>query len=229
MDAPAASPNARPDAPRLRTSMALSQPGRPAARVEKLPATDDPTAQIERRYRDALNMMNKGKVREAMEALYAITRERPEHAAAWQVLVRLLLEQGRPDEAMRVLQEVAHSRPDSLPAALQLARLHAEFGTDAQALQTLLAAQKAGADNADYHGLLANLLQRQKRSAEAAGSYRRALTLRPTEGRWWIGLGLCLEESGQKEEAKAAWRQGLQSGNLPADLRQFAESKLSGG
>lgn len=221
-------PATQPDAPRLRAATALTQPVSRTGKVEKQAVADDPDERIALKYRQALSQLNKGQVREAMESLYAIVRERPEHLTAWQVLVRLLLEQSRPDEAIRVLSE-ANSQSGSLTIVMQLARLQAEYGTDAQALLTLQAAHKAGQNNPDYHGFLANLLQRQKQPADAAGEYRRALALRPTEGRWWIGLGLCLEAQGQAQEAKAAWRRGLQLNTLPADLRQFAESKLSEG
>jgi MSHA biogenesis protein MshN len=211
-------------APSARVAPAAAEP----ARVEKQVLIDDAGARAERQYREALAAMNKGRVREAMEMLYVVVREQPGHTPSWQVLVRLLIEHNRPDEAIRVLREATATHP-SWPLMLQRARLETEYANDAQALQTLQAARALGEGHAEYHGLLANLLQRQKRHAEAAAAYRQALTLNPGEGRWWVGLGLCLEETGQDSEAASAWRQARQAGNLPAELRQFVEARLSGG
>ena len=70
------------------------------------------------------------------------------------------------------------------------------------------------------------LLQKQQRPAEASERFKTALSLRPNEGRWWFGLGLSLENAGRGDEAKEAYAQAKQVGNLPADMAATVEQKL---
>lgn len=195
--------------------------------IDRQPAQDDADVRLQRQYREALVMMNKGQLREAMQALYAIVRERPTHDASWQILVRLLLEQQRSNEAMQVLSEIAAVRPGYLPVVMQLARLQAEYASEATALRTLLEQRAAASGDADYVGFIATLAQRQKQFGLAASEFRQALVLRPSEGRWWVGLGLAEEAQGREAEAVAAWRKALSAGQIDAALRLFAERKLA--
>ncbi len=200
--------------PALRPSTRLSAP-QPSRASEPGP---------EPAYREALQHMHQGRVREAIDGLRILAAQTPGFAPAWQVLVRLLLEQQRPDEAIRALREVVESSPGQRLAILQLARLQAEFQSDAAALATLRAHAGGAETDAEYHGLLAALLHGQGQAEAASAAYRQALALRPEEGRWWAGLGMALESIGRPPDE--AWQRALRAANLPPDLRAHIERRL---
>lgn len=90
-------------------------------------------------------------------------------------------------------------------AAKRLARLHAEARDWAAAWRVLERSAPHAGKDAEYQGFAGTVLRQLKRPAEAADAYRRAIALQPQEGRWWVGLGLALEDAGRRQEAKQAF------------------------
>ena len=109
---------------------------------------------------------------------------------------------------------------------MALARLQLENGKLADAVDTLARHARHAEQNPDYQAFQALLFQKQKRSREAAERYRSALALRPTESRWWYGLGLALETDQKPQEAREAFLKAKETGNLPAELTAAVEQRL---
>jgi MSHA biogenesis protein MshN len=150
----------------------------------------------------------------------------PGHAKSRQALLSVLVGARQWAEAQQVARSGLALDPAQTGWATILARLQFEQGDAAAAIVTLENhAVHAGGD-AEYQGLFAYLLQKQQRPAEAAQRFRTALALRPSESRWWFGLGLALEAAGQGGEAKEAYAKAREVGNLPADMLAVIEQKL---
>jgi predicted negative regulator of RcsB-dependent stress response len=107
-----------------------------------------------------------------------------------------------------------------------LARIQVDRRNYEAALQTLEQAKVAGQGNADYHALRGAVLQRLTRHAEAADAYRQALNSGPQSGASWVGLGISLEALGSRPEAAEAFRRGIATGALAADVKGYAEQRL---
>ena len=148
------------------------------------------------------------------------------HVASRQLLVRLLLEARQPDEAAKVLQDGLQGQPAQIGWAMSLARLQVDRGDLAGAWQTLDYSSPAAGNNADYQGFMAHVLQRLGRNRDAAKHYQAATRLSPTDGRWWLGLGLALEAEGQSGEAREMFLRARQSGSLGPQLTALIEQKL---
>jgi MSHA biogenesis protein MshN len=70
------------------------------------------------------------------------------------------------------------------------------------------------------------VLRQLKRAPEAAEAYRRAIALQPGEGRWWVGLGMALQDSGRSKEAKEAFTAARErEQTLSPALTKFAEKR----
>ena len=194
--------------------------------IERTDAVGSPRERAESEYRKAIAAVNQGRVAEALEELRNALRQDGLHVASRQLLVRLLLEARQPDEAAKVLQDGLQGQPAQIGWAMSLARLQVDRGDLAGAWQTLDYSSPAAGNNADYQGFMAHVLQRLGRNRDAAKHYQAATRLSPTDGRWWLGLGLALEAEGQSGEAREMFLRARQTGNLGPQLTALIEQKL---
>lgn len=103
------------------------------------------------------------------------------------------------------LEIVVERDRSRVAAAKRLARLYAEAGRWDDAWRVLELSASHAKSDAEYQGFAGTVLRQLKRAAEAADYFRHAIALQPEEGRWWIGLGLALEDAGQWKAAKQAF------------------------
>jgi MSHA biogenesis protein MshN len=194
--------------------------------IERTEAAGSPRERAEVEYRKAINAVNLGRIPEALEGLRNALRQDGQHSASRQLLVKLLLEAKRQEEAIQVLRDGLLEQPAHNGWAMTLARLQIDRGDLAGAWQTLDHASPAAGNNADFQGFAAHVLQRLGRQKEAAERYQAATRLSPGEGRWWLGLGLSLENEGRSTEAREAFLRAKQCANLSAELGAMVEQKL---
>ncbi|MBL8412817.1 MAG: tetratricopeptide repeat protein [Propionivibrio sp.] len=194
--------------------------------IERTDAPGSSRERAETEYRKAIAAVNQGRIGEAVDGLHNALRQEPLHIASRQLLVKLLLEAKRTDEAAQVLQEGLQGQPAQIGWAMSLARLQVDRKDFTGAWQTLNYSLPAAGSNADYQGFMAHVLHRLGRHKEAAEHYQAATRLSPGDGRWWLGLGLALEEEGRVSEAREAFLRARQSGNLGTELSALVEQKL---
>jgi MSHA biogenesis protein MshN len=182
--------------------------------------------QAEIEYRKGMQAAGIGDYAGAMPPLRRALEIDPRHAKARQALLSVLANGRQWDEVKQVAQSGLALDPARSGWAVILARLQHEQGDTDGAVKTLETHAAHAAGDADYQGLFAFMLQKQKRHAEAVQRYQSALGLRPGEGRWWFGLGLALDGAGRIDEAKAAFGKAREVGNLPVDMLGIIEQKL---
>lgn len=210
------------------------KPAKPEAQTKVAPGTIEKQAtggktareRAEADYRRAVSLVNGARVSEATDALLDALRQDGGHVPSRQLLVRLLVEQRRLDEAMAILVEGLAALPGQVGWAMTLARLQVERGDLPGASRTLKNSLQYATANADYlgfAGLVQHRLGQQKESAELYGA---AASVAPTEGRWWLGLGLALEADQRTAEAREAFLRARATGTLNADLVALVDQKL---
>jgi MSHA biogenesis protein MshN len=177
-------------------------------------------------YRNAVALMNQGRIELAADAYAGALRLDPKHAAARQALVALLMGHGRMAEAQGVLREGLAALPENTAWSILLARLQVEGGDGAGALATLDGALPYAKNRPDYHAFVGTVLQMQGRHREAIAHYEIAVRLSPESGRWLTGLAISLEEERRLPEAREAYQRALATNTLAADLRAYVERKL---
>lgn len=188
-----------------------------------------PREQAEQSWRQAAHLIEQGRAREAMEGLESALRLDPNHGQARQTLIALSLESG----------DVAHDVARGETLLREGMQLHANDAWYNRALGQLYlqrgdlrlsaATLKAGLGknpDAAYWGLYAGVLGKSGQPGEAAQAYREAARLNPNHGPWWIGLGVSLEQAGQRPDAAAAYQRALQT-KLGAEVREFAAKKAA--
>jgi MSHA biogenesis protein MshN len=175
-------------------------------------------------YRRALASLQEGRVSSALADLDKALEIDPRNDGARQTYVSLLLEIKRTDDAMRQLRLALGIEPRQPGLAMVLARLQLEKG--GPALETLMTTLPYARNSADYQGFLAGVLQREQRHAEAAQYYREALKISPSNGIWWMGLGISLQAEQHLPEAREAYTRARAANGLTPELQAFIERKL---
>ncbi len=183
------------------------------------------TAQADVLYQQSVEAFASGRSAESIEKLKQALAIEGGHAAARQLLAKQLLEQRRLEEVRSVLREGASRQPAQLQWSTLLARLELERGDVSAARQAIDLGLPQAAGSADFQSLAGAVAQRQAKPDEAAEFYRRALQLKPADGRSWVGLGLALEAEGHRPEAREAFRRALSTENLSPDLEALAQRK----
>lgn len=211
--------------PKATGAPATAVPERRAV-VEKTLPTKPVRDQVESDYRRAVGLVNGARVSESIDLLIDLLRIDGGHIASRQLLARLLIEQRRLDEAMAVLAEGLSTQPGQVGWAMQLARLQMERGDMAGAARTLKVSQPYAINHADFQGFAGLVAHRQGRQKDSAEHYQAAIRVSPSEGRWWLGLGLALEADGSVSDAREAFLRARASGNLNADLLALVDQKL---
>lgn len=205
----------------------VAAPAVPAPIIEKQPSPGfSERDKREADYRRAVALANGGNLQESTDLLLAVLHQDGGHVGARRLLARLLIELRRFDEAAAILAEGLSSQPGQIAWAMTLARLQVERGDLATAARTLQVSQPYAGDNADYLGFHGHVLHRQGQHKAAAEAYQAAARIAPSEGRWWLGLGLALEADARQAEAREAFLRARASGSLNADLVTLVEQKL---
>ena len=196
------------------------------ARIEKVDRPVTPQEQAANAYREALQLRGQGRGADAERLLRQALTHDPAHVACRQLLARTLIESGRQLEAQALLEQGIAAVPGESSFRIQLARLYVDQGAEPKAIALLERARTDNPGDVESTAFLAALYQRAGRHAEAVTTYEAALAQRPQEGRWWIGLGISREAQQQEREASDAYRRALASGQLGAQLAQYAEGRL---
>ncbi|WP_315721889.1 MULTISPECIES: tetratricopeptide repeat protein [unclassified Bradyrhizobium] len=131
---------------------------------------------------------------------------RPPFFPAFQELAGRLAKSGDLGEAIAVIEEAQALSPDSVDLKLDLARLCLQANERARARDNLVAAREAAPGRPDILVELAWVHFLDGDYAEAAGTYRHALGLRPEDTQTRANLAMCLAEMGDRDGAQAALR-----------------------
>ena len=171
-------------------------------------------------------MLQQGRVAEARATLTQGLENDPFNHNARQLLVGLLVENKHNDEASNLLQEGVRLAPDQTGFVMALARLQMEAGDRKTALQTMEQGAKFAANDADYQGFYAALLQRDERHDEAVSHYLSALRSDPANTSWLVGIGISLQAQNKYADAREAFERAKQIGQLSPDLSDFVDQRL---
>jgi len=186
-----------------------------------------PNEKAESEYRQAVDLLQKGRMSDAEKHLGLALKIDETHTPARELLAGLMLQQGHWREAQQLLEQGIDTVPAHYPFAQLLARVYVEHGADQKALAVMESSQRAGVENPDYLAFLAALYQRVGKHAEAIKAYNGALTLNPQEGRWWLGMGISLEAAQDWNTAGSAYQRAIESGVLEDKLLTYVRERLS--
>ncbi len=177
-------------------------------------------------YKQAVSMMQQGRVAEARDALAQSLAENSANHNARQLLVGMLVDGKHASEAINVLQDGVRLAPEQTGFVMALARLQVETGERKAGLQTLEQGAKYAADDAEYHGFYAALLQRDNQHEEAIAHYLTALRADPANTSWLVGVGISLQAQGKYADAREAFERARQVEQLSPEVAAFVDQRL---
>lgn len=140
--------------------------------------------------------------------------------------IRRLLKQNRRDRAAQLLRRRFRRDPDNIALRTRYADVLIAEQRYRLALRALqLEELPSVRDHSNYYALVAYARRKLGRHERAARVYRALARNEPRAGRWWMGLGLCLERMERTEAARQAYERALDSSGLDGDVRAFLQQR----
>lgn len=186
-----------------------------------------PQQKAEGEYRQATVLQQQGRAAEAIQMLEQTLKTDPQHTAAFQLLIGLLIDNKRQDDAIRWLQQALQADSAQPRLAMILARLQVDKAQVGNAIDTLQRTLPQAGEQSDYLAFLAALLQREGRHKAAVDYYQRALKKNPQNAVWWMGMGISQQAEHHQAEALDAFRQAKAVGGLSNELLAFIDQRIA--
>ncbi len=198
--------------------------------VENLPAVQNAarvTPQGKSAHELGIQQLKENKLLAAESSFTQELLRNPEHVEARLQLFALLVQRSRLDQAEQVVREGLALDGKEYRLRKAYARLLVERQQGQSAIDLLVQRPlPTVAEDLEYFALLAGLLQDRGDYRQASGIYQQLLQVRPQQAIWWMGLGVSLEQSGDRKGAFEAYRQAQRLPGLRSDLQQFVSNRI---
>jgi MSHA biogenesis protein MshN len=178
-------------------------------------------------FREGHGLLLQRRYSEAEAALQTALELDPSHVKAREMLAGSYLRRGDLVAAAEVVRDGMMRVPKHTVFTKLYARILSQQNAIPSAIQVLTRHAPPLAEDLEYHAMLAALYQRQGQYQQAAKTYSELVKLRRNAGVWWMGLGVSLEALGKKPEARLAFDQARESGNLSSQLQRYVEKRLA--
>ena len=174
----------------------------------------------------AQKLLEQGDAVAAIQTLREILSLDEKQIEARLLLSSSLVQQGQVQEAINVYQKGLLITPQNARLAEPLAHLLVRKGKIDQSLKVLQQAAPSVNSDPDYHSFIAALQQQSGLHEEAIRTYQQILKQQPTNGKWWLGLGISLMAESRNAEALVAFKSSLHDQRVPSALKQFASQRI---
>lgn len=191
--------------------------------IEEVTLSPAEEAALQRR--QAEQAIAKGDLPKARVALSALLQATPLDHQAREKLAGLLFGAGDEAGARQVLEQGMAMAPTYANYRLLLARMDMNAGRKSRALARLRDCEPEARSNLDFYATRAALAQELGDYPLAASSYQRLTVQQPTEGRWWLGLGISYEKAGRSQAALDAYHRADLTAGLSAPSREFVRQR----
>lgn len=199
----------------------------PTVKASALTKTTNPLSNDRQSYLEGMKYFREGDLLAAVDSFRKALAENPALIEARLGLVDVLLGQGKRVEAIAEIRSGLETSPGNSSIRRKYARLLFDEGRYAEAIELLQKQPipKLSGDPA-YHALLGALLREAERFREAAEVYGRLLQLRPDEPLWWLGLAVSMDQIGETDQARLAYRRALALPGLTPQLQSYIQDRL---
>lgn len=184
-------------------------------------------SQEKKAYQSGLEQMRRGDFAAAESSFTAALKINPAYAQARLHLITSLQQQNKKELAQTQMREGLAQTPRNL----QLRKIYARYLLSKQHnLEAIKVLQTQPfptvAQDLEYHALLAALLQETRQFDAAAQTYARLLQLRPETALWWFGFAVSMDQAGDFDQARNAYRRALALPGLSTDVQKYVQNRL---
>jgi MSHA biogenesis protein MshN len=184
-----------------------------------------PTRQAENLYRQALQSVSLTMQNDLLKQALQIN---PHYLAARSLLLQNLLKSSSTKANLQqFVDESLQLFPENLFFLKTRAHLFIQQKDFAAAIDVLEKMDSQRIDDTHYLSLLAVAYQQQQRFTEAAHIYQLLTAQQPDKAEHWLGLGITLEQCGQKTLAAQAFNQALEKNALNSEVVDYIKQRLS--
>lgn len=174
---------------------------------------------------EAVRSIQEGQYDRAKEGLMVFLEENPDGHLSRQTLATILMTRNETSAAQQLLEKGLQLTPDFSAFKKLLARILQSTDTS-KAIALLKQRPPYLEDDAEYHELLAALLQLQGDYLEAQVLYEALTQMNPSNGRWWMGLGIALDANGEKQKALFAFQRALKLPTGETRVRHYSQERI---
>ncbi|EAS63646.1 tetratricopeptide repeat protein [Photobacterium angustum] len=190
--------------------------------IQTVSLTPKELAQVE--YLNAEKALEQQNSKQAVVNLESALNYRPDWLMARQRLAALYYGRGNVREAIATLEKGLAKQPNQPQLRLTLAKLLVNENQNQAALAVLN--DKSGSMDSQYLAMRGALAQRLNNNVVALQSYQQLVRLASFDGRWWMGLAIAQDRSGNAGKARESYQKALQLGNISASSQQFIQQRL---
>ncbi len=170
--------------------------------------------------------VEQGDTRNSIKYLTQILTKEPDNINVRKKLAAMQFSQGSYTKAQSLLEDGMGRHPDSADLRLMLARLHVQRKDLQQAHQVLMAHPVNAAVNPDYVSYRASIASQLEDYQAAKEDYVHLINSQPSNGKWWLGLGVSEEKLNNQSAALLAYRQAQQFEQLTPQVQQFVQQRI---
>jgi MSHA biogenesis protein MshN len=142
-------------------------------------------------------------------------------------VVSLLLKKGELSQVQQILNKGLEEQPNYVPYIKLKAEMMVQQGQISDALKLLLNYPPDIQEDTDYYAFIAALYQQNGQHRMAKEVYEKLLTLKPNNSTWWMGLGISLENMGDRRQAIEAFQMASRDASMNTEIKAYLESRLS--
>ncbi|MGY0624125.1 MAG: tetratricopeptide repeat protein [Paraglaciecola chathamensis] len=168
-----------------------------------------------------------GKTLIAISGLQKLLSTDPNNVRIRKKLASLLFAENRLQEAQALLTEGVASAPEQHDLRLMLARLFAQQDNPAKALSLLLEVSPSMVLHSDYYAYRGALAQQMENYAQAQQDYQKLVNAEPQQAKWWLGLGIAQDSSGDKTQAIVSYQKADNEQQLTPQVITFVRQRLN--
>ena len=129
------------------------------------------------------------------------------------------------NQAINLISQGLSLSPNNEEYRLMLARLYSTIGKPDRAFSVLNELPQSKL--LEYQIALANIAAQTDHHIEAISAYQKLLAMRPSQGRWWLGMAISLDTNEQYGQAVVAYKEAIASNKLSKNSKQFASQRLA--
>lgn len=180
-------------------------------------------------YEQAQSYIRTGNLDKALEQLWSAVRYNPSHVEATKQLAASLFARQQLAQAQSVLRQGIAQNPTVSELRVLLAKIYQQNGRNELALDALLVDENS-LDSGKHQLMVAraSLAQTLDKVALAKESFLWLARREPTDGRWWLGVAIAAERTGDRSLAYNSYRKALAGEKLSLSSREFTQQRLAG-